>query len=161
MIININNIDKGNKAMASVLLLYYHLAQEKGFNHAETVYIDPNNFDGFSYLQVTVQEDANMSLDIDEKLLREGAIIYLLCDLNDSICDFDEDYLKDEYNLKIVKEFKSGNMSAIPEVSVLFAEILNIPEGKINYETYSNILSNIYIKYVVNRFNQLGNKIKT
>jgi len=161
MIINTNNIAKGNIAMASVLLLYYHLAQGKGFNHAETVYINPNNFDGFSYLQVTIQEDANMSLDIDENLLREGAIIYLLCDLNDSICDFDEDYLKDEYTLKIVKEFKSGNMSAIPEVSELFAEILNIPEKKINYEAYSNILSNIYRKYVVNRFNQLAKQIKT
>ena len=94
MIINLNNVDKGNRAMASVLLLYYHLAQQKGFNHAETVYIDPNVFDGFSYLQVTIQEEANMSLGIDETLLREGAIIYLLCDLNDIICDYDEDYLK-------------------------------------------------------------------
>jgi len=161
MIINLSNVDKGNKAMASVLLLYYHLAQEKGFNHAETVYIDPNIFDGFSYLQVTVQEETNMSLDIDERLLREGAIIYLLCDLNDIICDFEEDYLKDEYAIKIVKEYKSGNMSAIPEVTTLFAEILCISEKEMNYEAYSSILSEIYRKYVVNRFNQLANQIKT
>jgi len=159
MIINLKNVDKGNIAMASVLLLYYHLAQEKGFNHAETVYIDPNNFDGFSYLQVTVREEEGLSLDIDEKLLREGAIIYLLCDLNDIIGEYDEGYLKHEYTIKIVKEFKSGNMSAIPEVSDLFAEILKVPEREMNYEAYSNILSNIYRKYIVNRFNQLANYI--
>ena len=155
MIMNENNTDIGNRAIASVLLLYYHLLLAKGFSHAETVFIDPEEFDGFSYLEVSVEEADNSSLEIDEKLLREGAIVYLLCDLNDQISEFDQDYLKQEYTNRIINEYKSGNMTAIPEVSELFTVILNVPEQEMDYKKFSKILNLIYTKYVVGKFKEL------
>ena len=62
--------------MASVLLLYYHLIQENGFTNDQTVYIDTQDFDGFSFLDVKVDE--SYCVEIDELLLREGAIIFLI-----------------------------------------------------------------------------------
>ncbi len=83
MIINDDNYIEGNKAVASALLLYYHLATEGCFCGDETVYIDPLLFNGFRYLNVVVEESHHP--EINEKFLREAAIIYLLCDLNDMI----------------------------------------------------------------------------
>ncbi len=41
------NYEYGNKAMSSVLLLYYHLVSSGGFSGDETVYLDQDSFDGY------------------------------------------------------------------------------------------------------------------
>ena len=153
MIINEENTEVGNRAIASVLLLYYHLLQEKGFSHAETVFINHSDFDGFSYLKVSVEN--GYELDIDEKLLRQGAIVYLLCELHDQVLDHDEDYLKHKYTKRIINEFQSGNMRAIPEVTELFSLIIDVPEQEMDYQRFSKILNHIYTNYVVRTFKEL------
>ena len=50
MVIDKDNCHIGNKAMASVLLLYYHLIKEGGFTNDQTIYIDPDDFNGFKYI---------------------------------------------------------------------------------------------------------------
>lgn len=102
--------------MASVLLLYYHLMREGTLGCDCTVYIDPADFDGFSYLDVDVSDD--YSPDIEQKLLREGAVVYLLCDLDDTLLEHGVDYLEADYTKRIIAEFDKGRMSCIPETNV-------------------------------------------
>lgn len=152
MIIDSENYKTGNKALASVLLLYYHLIQEGGFTNDQTVCIDPDDFNGFNFLDVKVNGDLN--LEIEEKLLREGAVIYLLCELNDMIQNYENDYLKQKTTKKIIAAQNQGKFSSIPETEKLF-ETLKWSEKKFDYETYNKHMSEIYKNYVVRRFRKM------
>lgn len=153
MIINSENYQIGNKAMASVLLLYYHLINEGGFMHSQTVYIDPAHFDGFDFLDVRVDEDKD-SAGIDESLLREGAVIYVLCCLNDMIAEYDNDYLEQELTKKIIKTYEEKKLIAINETEELF-DILKVSKDRLDYKTYGKCLSRIYKTYVLGRFEKI------
>ena len=142
--------------MASVLLLYYHLLVEGGITNDQAVYVDQNIFDGYSFLNIEVTEQNNES-EINEKLIREGAVIYLLCDLNDIIGEYEDNYLKHEYTIKLNKAYKEGLLSSIPETKELF-EIIMVPEKEMNYKLYNQCLNNIYNKYVVGMFSELLSK---
>ncbi|CAM4053705.1 hypothetical protein SAMN05216575_11392 [Ectopseudomonas alcaliphila] len=133
--------------MASVLLLYYHLLNEGGITNDQTVYLDPNDFNGFDYLGVEVNELANESLDLDEDLIREGAIIYLLCDLNDIIGEYDADFHGQPQAKRIVEALNDHKSSPIPEVALLLKQV-SVPEGQFNYSEYNKILQVIYKKHV-------------
>jgi len=79
MHIDSENRTLGNRAMASVLLLYYHLIHEGGFTNDQMVYVDRQEFDVFSYVDVVVSPE--QQYEIDQRLLRRGAAIGLLCEL--------------------------------------------------------------------------------
>ncbi len=49
MIIDSSNVAIGNRAMAAVLLLYYHLRAEGGVTHDQTVYLTALDFNGFDF----------------------------------------------------------------------------------------------------------------
>ncbi len=147
MIIDNTNYEIGNKAMASVLLLYYHLLDEGGITNGQTVYLDPKDFNGFDYLGVEVIENTNESLDLDEALIREGAIIYLLCDLDDIIGEYDEDFHSQPFTKKIIEALKNHENSPIPEVAALLKHV-SVAESDFNYAAYNQILQSIYRKYV-------------
>jgi hypothetical protein len=112
MRINESNYKLGNQALASVLLLYYHLLTEDSFTNDQTVYVDPEVFNGFDFLGVQVSQEYPSG--IDEKLLPQGAVIYLLCDLNDLIAEY-ESYLEQPLVQKILNAHAVGQLSAIPE----------------------------------------------
>ena len=150
MEINENNYQIGNKAMASVLLLYYHLINDGGFTNDQTIYLDNNDFDGFSFIDTKVNE-SNCSLDIDERLINEGAIIFLLSELNDMIGEYDEDYLKQEFTNKIINSLQTRKTSYIPEANTLVELVLQ-GEDSLNYDKYSSLLKSIYNKYVLSKF---------
>ncbi|MEW8318146.1 MAG: hypothetical protein AB2660_02630 [Candidatus Thiodiazotropha sp.] len=150
MIINEENCQIGNKAMASVLLLYYHLLNEDGFTNDQTVYIDRDDFDGFSFLDASVDEN-QMILDIDEGLIREGAVIYLLCELNDMVGEFEEDYLSQEYTKKVVSSLTNRETKSIPEADSIVSMVI-AGENTLNYPEYNARLEEIYKKYVYSRF---------
>jgi len=137
--------------MASVLLLYYHLLDEGGITHDQTVYVDPEDFNGFDFLSVRLKEDTNESLDINESLLREGAIIYLLCELNDIIGEYDKDFNSQPYTRKIINALSGLSVSPISEIKLLLDSI-SVPETEFNYSEYNEILKVIYRKYVYNFF---------
>jgi hypothetical protein len=152
MIINSENYMMGNKAMASVLLLYYHLMNEGCFCGDETVFIDPDEFDGFNFLDVKIED--GYETDIDEKLIQQGAVIYLLCDLNDMVTEHEECFLSLDITKKIISCHRDGLMSAIPEVDHLFA-LLDCKESSFDFESYNDILIAIYRKYVLGTYREL------
>jgi hypothetical protein len=147
MIIDNTNYEIGNRAMASVLLLYYHLLDEGGITNDQTVYLDPENFNGFNFLGVEVREQESESLGLDETLIKEGAIVYLLCDLNDMIAEFDEDYRKQPLTESICSALEAHKNSPIPEVDSLLRQVL-VAESELNFSAYNDILQSIYKKYV-------------
>jgi hypothetical protein len=124
--------------MAQVLLLYYHLISEGGFTNDQTVYIDRDNFDGFSFLDSKVIEK-DCSLDIDGKLIREGAVIYLLCDLNDMVGEYEEDYLQQNYMMKIINSLSNQQTKTVPE-AIDLVTLVSRGEESLDYSEYGKKL---------------------
>ena len=136
MIINEVNSYVGYKAMASVLLLYYHLLEDGGILNNQTIYIDQNDFNGFDFLGVEIQEPERMTLDLNENLIREGAIIYLLCDLDDWIGEYEQDFHLQPQVKKIVEALRDYQSSPIPEVALLF-EHISRTAAECNFSEYN------------------------
>lgn len=157
MRIDSSNYESGNKAMAAVLLLYYHLVNGGGFTGNETVYIDPDDFDGYSFLNVEVTE--GYEIDIDQALLRQGAIIYLLCDLNDMVGEFEESFHSQEPTKRIIIAYKQGELSEIRELENLLS-LFSVGEGEFDFKKYQTILHKIFKLYVVGVFSELVNNVK-
>ncbi|MDA9003982.1 hypothetical protein N9J26_00675 [bacterium] len=147
MIIDNTNYHVGYKAMASILLLYYHLLDEGGVTNDQTFYIDPNDFDAYSLLGVEIKESDNESLDIDEALINEGAAIFLLCDLNDMIGEYSDDYHGQSLTKKILEALQQHEHSLFPEVSELL-KLVMVNESDFNFQCYNKILQAVYKKYV-------------
>ena len=150
MEINENNYHLGNKAMASVLLLYYHLLQEGGFTNDQAVYLDSDDFDGFSFIDTKIIENG-CSLGLDEPLINEGAVIYLLSELNDMIGEYDEDYLKQDFTKKIINTLLNRKTHFVPEANDVVA-LRAKGEDTLSYDAYSTLLKTIYEKYVLSKF---------
>lgn len=147
------NYSLGNKAMASVLLLYYHLLREGGITSDQTVYLTELDFDAFMFIDVTVAEEyAN---EIDERLIREGAAITLLCDLNDEISEFEDDYLRRPVTERIVSYWKDGRLSQFNGVDYLMEQVQASMVDTESYDKYQNALQSIYRQYVVGRLESL------
>ena len=147
-----NNFSQGNLAVASVLLLYYHLASEKGITNDQTVCLDPELFDGFSYLGVEVAPEYQDY--IDPQLLREGAEICLLCDLNDMIGEYEDTFTCQPIVERMLSIQSNGQSLTIPE----FNEVLNLVRGGeelFNYSEFRSLKSAIFEKYVESRFRRL------
>ncbi len=157
MKIDETNYEQGNKAMASVLLLYYHSASSGGFTGDDTVFIDANIFDGYSYLDAVVTDW--YEVEIDQKLIREGAVIYLLCDLNDTISEYEDDFLKQKFIIKIIDAYQEGKLSAISETDQLFA-LFKQTEKEFDFKSYIEIMHIIVNKYVAGTFNELASCVK-
>jgi hypothetical protein len=157
MKIGAENTMAGNEAMASVLLLYYQIASGGGISNDETVYLDPSKFNGFDFLQVEVEE--SYSPEIDENLIRQGAVIYLLCDLNDMISEYDDCYLSQDITKKILSAASEGKMSSVPEAGELI-DLVSVSEKALNYEAYHELRDRIYIKYILGTFSELVQESK-
>jgi hypothetical protein len=147
------NTDQGNKAMASVLLLFYHLSEGGGFISSETVYIDPAVFNGFDYVDVSVTSQNRN--EICEKLLREGAVIYLICELNDMISERDYECPKLSFTKDIVNLLKRKAIRIIPELAHLL-RLFDDTEAGFDYKKYHSSLEIIFTKYVLATFKNLS-----
>jgi hypothetical protein len=154
MIIDRNNYEIGNKAMASVLLLYYHLIEENGFTNDQTFYVNQDDFNGFDFLNVQIEEKSNESLDLNEDLIKQGAVIYLLSDLNDIIGEYDDCYLSEPRAKKIITALETNKTSPIIEVEALL-EHMSVPEDEMDFQEYNKLLKTIYIKYVRGFFTKI------
>lgn len=146
MLIQLANSSVGNRAMASVLLLYYHLLKEGGFAHAVTACVAPDDFNGFDFLDVRVAPN----LGIDEKWLREGAVIYVLCELNDIVLERDGSHLAMQFAQKITGLFKDGKLAAIPECADVIKQALADAHA-FDSAAYQQALTVIFERYVVGR----------
>ncbi len=146
------NYEQGNKAMACVLLLFYHLSEEGGFTGSETVYIDRDLFNGFDYINVSVAHSNGN--EISEELLRTGAIIYLLCELNDMVSEFPDEFLYSSFTKKVIELLELKGCLIIPELNSIIRMFKTV-ESEFDYENYYAALELIYKKYVVGTFRKL------
>jgi len=153
MFIDFDQCAIGNRAIASVLLLYYHLAREGGITHDQTVYLAQEDFDPFAFLDIQVADDQKSG--IDQTLLREGAVVYLLCELNDQVTDYESDFLKQPFVRKILEALAARGEAAVPEVLAIVQE-LSLGEQQLNYASFSGKLQLIYEKYVTRTFKELA-----
>jgi len=133
--------------MAYVLLLYYHLIDEGGITNDQTVYIDSKEFNPFDFIDFEIREDEGTSLDLDEELIRKGALIHLICDLNDVIGEFDEDYKDQIFTNKIIGALKKCEDGPIEEVAKLIM-LLDVPESELDYPKYHELLESIFEVHV-------------
>lgn len=154
MFISSDNSEQGNKAVASVLLLYYHLLREGGITHDQTVYLDRHDFDAFQYVRVEV---ASENLDLDQGLLRRGAVIALLCELNDMVTDYEDDYLSQPFTQKILEALGPEAVAAVPEVESII-EILLKHEDCERYEIFSRTLHQVFERHVFQEIKSLVSK---
>ncbi len=140
-----------NRAVASVLLLYYHLLREGGITNDQTVYLNTDDFDPFTYLTVEV---SNALTGVDQKLLRQGAVIHLLCDLKDIVGEYERDYLKQPLAKRILSASAAGHFAPIPE-AVAVASMVSAGESQLNHQELESRLAQVYERYVVNQFRAL------
>jgi hypothetical protein len=152
MHIDFTSTTQGNRAMASVLLLYYHLLREGGFTHEQTVYVNPEDFDAFEFLTVVVTND--LQPDIDQGLLREGAAIYLLCELNDVITDYEADYLSHPFTKKILAALAKEAVAVIPQIKQIL-QLVSEGEANLDYAALHQSLRVVYEEYVFHKLKSL------
>jgi hypothetical protein len=150
--INIDNCSIGNQAMAWVFLLYYHLLREGGITDDQTVYVGSFDLDAFQLCLVEV--DAQLEPEIDGRLIREGAVIHILCDLNDCILEYEGGFLNLPFVQKIFAAYEEGRLSAIPEAAGVF-RLISTDEARFDYAAYKAALASIFMKYVVERMARL------
>jgi len=151
--VDLDNMQVGYDAMAAVLLLYYEIGRDGGFSHDQTICLTGNSFNGFDYLLIDVDE--SLDNEIDELLIRQGALIYLLCDLHDEINEHEDDFIFQGRSTKIINRIRAiegrKKYTTMPELESLF-ELICDTEGAFEYSAFMNILEAVYTKYVVSRF---------
>jgi len=142
---------KANRATASVLLLYYQLLREGGITNDQTVYVNADDFDPFAYLSVEVSSQLS---DVDQDLLREGAAIHLLCDLNDMVVEYEPDHLKLPLVKRILAALTAEECASVPEATAIAKEVA-AAEGKLNYQDLAVSFARVYERYGIGRFRAL------
>lgn len=152
MEINSENFPIGNKAMANVLLLYFHILSEKGITNDQTVYLDTEAFDPKIFVDVVVCDSASM--DINQELLREGAMIYLVCEINDVVGEYDDSFHAHPYFNEIGEILQRHCSGIYPEVS-RFLACLAVKEELLDFNEYNSVLKEITRKYVFERMQNL------
>ncbi len=139
--------------MASVLLLYYHLQREGGVTHDQTVYVNQDDFDAFEYL--TVEVASELQSGIDQGMLREGAVIYLLCELNDVVTDYESDYLSQPFTKKILAALARDGVAIVPHTKQIL-QLVSMSEASLDYPALQHSLHVVYEEYVVRKFRSLA-----
>ncbi|WP_431256894.1 hypothetical protein ACQ86G_19650 [Roseateles chitinivorans] len=139
--------------MAAVLLLYYHLAREGGITNDQTVYLSQGDFDPFAFIDVEVE--AEQRHEIDGSLLREGAMVHLLCDLNDLIGEFEDDYLLQPFTRRILDALTRNAAVVMPE-ALAIAEEVSLGEKLLDHASLRAKLDAVHSRYVVRRFKELA-----
>lgn len=154
MLIESSNAHQGNRAMAWVLLLYYHLLREGGITHDQTVYVDADEFNAFEYVAVEVTPE--MQGEIDQSLIRRGAVICLLCELNDMVTEYEDSYLEQPFTQRVLDALASESaMAAIPEVSEIIRAVSR-PQAPLDYAAFQALLQQVFATYVIQAFQTLS-----
>lgn len=144
--------------MAWVWLLYYFILKEGGITHSQTVYGDGFGFDPF--VLCTVEVDDELAGEMDASLIQEGAIVHMLCDLNDWLDNdvIDQPMLEEvvsfleyPYVKRMLLAQKAGHLSAIPEFGEIL-QLLSVKHPVFPYEPYKKLLDTIVDRYVRGRW---------
>ena len=148
MIINKENYELGNKAMAAILQLYYQVVKEEGLFDAQTIYLNGLDFDPFDYLEVEVHND--YSFEIEQDLLREGAVIYLIIELSDAAIVDEENYMNWDYSKRIIEAYEQGKLKAISEAN----DFIKALKKEVDWHNITAIQKTIYQKYILKKFKE-------
>ena len=151
-VIGLDDCPAGNRAMASVLLLYFHLLREGGITNDQTVYIDADDFDPFAYASVEV--DLQLEPEIDQALLREGAVVFLLCDLYDVIGEHGSTYLELPWTARAIACLSEFGSASVPEVGPI-VEMVAAGASSLDHRLLQVRIAEVYQRYVVARMRAL------
>lgn len=150
---------KASMAKAAVLLIYTDLIQEGGCFGIDSTAAIPaveyfEEFNGFNFLNCTAIHEGHCTAKVLD-LIREGAVIFLLCDLSDSMGMYEEDYLMHPHVQNIIKAYNDGLLDVIPETKELFA-LLEVPKKQLKWPEFINLNKAIYNKYVLGWFDRIN-----
>lgn len=101
---------------------------------------------------MTVDSDAP---EIDTVLLRQGALLYLLCELNDMISDYEADYLEQPRTQRILTAYQTTGCAAIPELAAVMRLVQQPLQTRDDYAQYHQLCDTIYRRYVVGSVERL------
>jgi hypothetical protein len=128
--------------------------REGGFTNDQTVYVDSEEFNAFEYVAVEVSPDQQS--EIDQKLIQRGAVIYLLCELNDMVADYEADNLNQPFTQRVLSALASASaVAAIPEVAEISEEVSKV-QAPLDYSVFQGMLRKVFTTYVVEEFRALA-----
>lgn len=144
----------GHRAIAWILLLYYHLLREDGITHDQTVYVDAEEFNAFESIALEVALDQQG--EIDQQFIRRGAAIYLLCELNDMVTDYEADYLEQPFTQRVLNALASEAVrAAIADVSEIVKTVSRV-QAPLDNAVFQSMLQEVFTTYVVQEFKTLA-----
>ncbi len=141
---------------------YYQLIEEGGFCPEQTSYWLLEDYTCWELLDFEVDEPKGVSFGIDSNFIKEAAIIYIVCMLDNYYFELEEHEwpTTDDETINVLN---IDGKKMIPELDELIQCVLP-KSGKINFERYHAAQKLIYDKYVYGRFVSLlgtGNLTKS
>ncbi|MBB5366131.1 hypothetical protein [Deinococcus humi] len=146
----LHDYPEASQALRDILFLYVEMAESyAGFGHA----VETGTFDPYQYLDAEAVPSFESSFPVHIDVLRQGAVIALLCRLYDIWCDVED--LNDSSTSMIRTALAHGRFWRFPEVDQLLTEAF---ERNPPFEDpwLDNALKPIYQTYVASYFARLG-----
>lgn len=141
-----------SQAMRDILFLYVEMAESyAGLGHA----VDTGTFDPYQYLDAEVDPSFESSFPVDIDVLRQGAVIAILCRLYDIWCEVED--LNDASTSALRVALAQGRFWRFPEVNQLLTEAFK-RNPPFEDPWLHEVLKPIYRTYVANYFTTLGSK---
>lgn len=150
MIIDQSNCEVGRGAMMHAVFFYYQLLNEGGFSSGQTSYWLFEKYTVWEILDIVVNEPKGVSLGIDQTFIREAALIYILCMLENYYCEFEPSEFPTE-NEKEYMILQQKGLVLIPELSLVLEAIKSTDPI-----LFKNASETIFSKYVRGRFVRLS-----
>jgi hypothetical protein len=162
VIIGERDFDIGKKIEMYAVYFYYQLIEEGSFSPRQTSYWLLEDFTCWELLDFEVVEPKGVSFGIDSNFIKEAAIIYIVCMLDNYYFELEEHEwpTADDETINVLNTY---GKKVIPELHDLIQCVLP-QSGKINFERYNAVQKLIYDKYVYGRFISLlgiGNLTKS
>lgn len=150
--LTLHDYREASQALRDILFLYVEMAESyAGFGHA----VDRGTFDPYQYLDAEADPSFKSSFSVDIDVLRQGAVIAILCRLYDIWCDVED--LNDASTSAIRVALAHGRFWRFPEVDQLLTEAF---ERNPPFEDpwLDETLKPIYRTYVAEYFSTLGSR---
>ena len=103
-------------------------------------------------VNATVSED--VSVDIDQALIRQGAMVYWVCEINDVVGEYDDSFHSHPYFTEVFEKLKQHCSAVYPEVASLLG-LLAVEEDCLNYQQYNSAIKAVFKKYVFERMQSI------
>ncbi len=155
MKIDESNIYTGISIKMHAVFFYYRLIEERGFSTGQTVYWLMEGYTCWDLINIKVDDLLGHQYDVDGTFIKEAATVYLLCMLDEYYFEFEESEWPKSDD-KIMKVLGSDVDDVIPEAKELVEYLLSTSKD-IDFKIHSQMMNNIYDKYVCGKFKKLLN----